>query len=136
MPTVSFTRALGRFLPAPCATVDGDTVGLSFLDTRFHSSYFTIRLLNLTVFCMLPDRLSTTCAALADPTRRAILAGLTLGEASVTKLAAAMSLPAVPKHSKVLGDGLIARGRKTQWWSCRLERFAEYLSSPWAPAAA
>jgi DNA-binding transcriptional ArsR family regulator len=73
---------------------------------------------------MLPDRLSTTYAALADPTRRAILARLALGEASVTELAEpfAMSLPAVSKHLKVLERaGLIARSRKAQWRPCRLE---------------
>jgi DNA-binding transcriptional ArsR family regulator len=73
---------------------------------------------------MLPDHLSTTYAALADPTRRAILARLALGEASVTELAEpfAMSLPAVSKHLKVLERaGLIARSRKAQWRPCRLE---------------
>jgi DNA-binding transcriptional ArsR family regulator len=73
---------------------------------------------------MSPDRLSTTYAALADPTRRAILARLTSGEASVTELAEPfeMSLPAVSKHLKVLERaGLIARGRKAQWRPCRLE---------------
>ncbi len=70
------------------------------------------------------DRLSTTYAALADPTRRAILARLTAGEASVTELAEPfeMSLPAVSKHLKVLERaGLIARGRRAQWRPCRLE---------------
>ena len=73
---------------------------------------------------MSPDRLNTTFAALADPTRRAILARLASGEASVTELAApfAMSLPAVSKHLKVLERaGLIARGREAQWRHCRLE---------------
>lgn len=73
---------------------------------------------------MSPDRLSATYAALADPTRRAILARLTTGEASVTELAEpfAMTLPAVSKHLKVLERaGLIARGRKAQWRPCRLE---------------
>jgi DNA-binding transcriptional ArsR family regulator len=73
---------------------------------------------------MLSDRLSTTYAALADPTRRAILARLTSGEASVTELAEPfdMSLPAVSKHLKVLEHaGLIARTRKAQWRPCRLE---------------
>jgi DNA-binding transcriptional ArsR family regulator len=73
---------------------------------------------------MSPDRLSATFAALADPTRRAILARLALGEASVMELAApfAMSLPAVSKHLKVLERaGLIARGREAQWRPCRLE---------------
>lgn len=70
------------------------------------------------------DTLSTTLAALADPTRRAILARLAAGEATVTDLAApfAMSLPAVSKHLKVLERaGLIARGRSAQWRPCRLE---------------
>jgi len=70
------------------------------------------------------DRLSTTFAALADPTRRAILARLASGEASVTELAQPfeMSLPAVSKHLKVLERaGLIARGRDAQWRPCRLQ---------------
>src|SRR5689334_17309748 len=69
------------------------------------------------------DRLSTTLAALADPTRPAILARLALGQTSVTDLAAPfdMSLPAVSKHLKVLERaGLIARGRDAQWRPCRL----------------
>jgi DNA-binding transcriptional ArsR family regulator len=73
---------------------------------------------------MSPDRLSTTFAALADPTRRAILARLASGQASVKELAQPfeMSLPAVSKHLKVLERaGLIARGRKAQWRPCRLE---------------
>jgi DNA-binding transcriptional ArsR family regulator len=73
---------------------------------------------------MAVDRLSATFAALADPTRRAILARLTLGETSVTELAApfAMSLPAVSKHLKVLEHaGLIRRGREAQWRPCRIE---------------
>ena len=73
---------------------------------------------------MSPDRLSTTFSALADPTRRAILARLISGEASVTELAEPfeMSLPAVSKHLKVLEHaGLITRGREAQWRPCRLE---------------
>ena len=73
---------------------------------------------------MSPDRLSITFAALADPTRRAILARLVSGEAAVTELAAPfeMSLPAISKHLKVLERaGLIARGRDAQWRPCRLE---------------
>lgn len=73
---------------------------------------------------MSTDRLSLVFSALADPTRRAILARLAAGEASVTELAApfAMSLPAVSKHLKVLERaGLIARGREAQWRPCRLE---------------
>lgn len=70
------------------------------------------------------DRLSSTFAALADPTRRAILARLASGETSVTELAEpfAMSLPAISKHLKVLERaGLIARGREAQWRPCRLQ---------------
>jgi DNA-binding transcriptional ArsR family regulator len=73
---------------------------------------------------MAHDRLSTTFAALADPTRRAILARLALGETSVKELAEPfrMSLPAVSKHLKVLERaGLIARGREAQWRPSRLE---------------
>lgn len=73
---------------------------------------------------MTADHLSTTFAALADPTRRAILARLASGEASVTQLARpfAMSMPAISKHLKVLERaGLIARGREAQWRPCRLE---------------
>src|SRR5499425_377785 len=70
------------------------------------------------------DPLTTTFAALADPTRRAILARLSSGELSVTQLAEpfAMSLPAVSKHLKVLERArLIIRGRNAQWRPCRLE---------------
>ncbi|HEX8254589.1 MAG TPA: metalloregulator ArsR/SmtB family transcription factor, partial [Thermoanaerobaculia bacterium] len=70
------------------------------------------------------DHLSVTFAALADPTRRAILARLVSGEASVTELAEPfdMSLPAISKHLKVLERaGLIARSRDAQWRPCRLE---------------
>ena len=99
------------------------------------------------------DTLDRTFAALADPTRRAILARLASGQASVTELAApfAMSLPAVSKHLKVLERaGLVARGRRAQWrpaqlqaeplhevadwladyrrfWEERMDRFDEYL---------
>jgi DNA-binding transcriptional ArsR family regulator len=70
------------------------------------------------------DHLSATFSALADPTRRAILARLALGEASVAELARpfAMSGPAISKHLKVLERaGLIARGRTAQWRPCRLK---------------
>jgi DNA-binding transcriptional ArsR family regulator len=73
---------------------------------------------------MTPDPLSATFQALADPTRRAILARLALGETSVSELAKPfeISLPAVSKHLKVLETaGLIARGREAQWRPCRLE---------------
>ena len=69
------------------------------------------------------DQLSVTFAALADPTRRAILARLAKGEATVTELAAPfdMSLPAISKHLKVLQrSGLIEQGRQAQWRPCRL----------------
>ena len=70
------------------------------------------------------DQLSSTFAALADPTRRAILSRLVSGECSVTELAEPfdMSLPAVSKHLRVLERaGLIARGREAQWRPCRIE---------------
>jgi len=70
------------------------------------------------------DRLSATFSALADPTRRAILARLSRGETSVTELAApfAITLPAVTKHLKVLESaGLITRGRHAQWRPCKLD---------------
>jgi len=70
------------------------------------------------------DHLSSTFAALADPTRRAILARLASGEASVTELAEPfeMSMPAISKHLKVLERaGLITRGRAAQWRPCRLD---------------
>ena len=70
------------------------------------------------------DRLSTTFAALADPTRRAILARLASGQCSVTELAEPfeMSMPAVSKHLRVLENaGLIARGREAQWRPCRID---------------
>lgn len=73
---------------------------------------------------MLTDTLSPIFAALADPTRRAILARLSSGEASVTELAEPfdLSLPAISKHLKVLErSGLISRGRDAQWRPCRLE---------------
>ena len=69
------------------------------------------------------DHLSTTFAALADPTRRALLARLALGEATVSELAAPfdMSLPGISKHLKVLQRaGLIEQGRQAQWRPCRL----------------
>jgi DNA-binding transcriptional ArsR family regulator len=72
---------------------------------------------------MASDPLSTTFAALADPTRRAILARLSLGEATVTELAAPfdMSLPGISKHLRVLQRaGLIEQGRQAQWRPCRL----------------
>lgn len=71
-----------------------------------------------------PDPLSDTFAALADPTRRAIIARLAQGEATVNELAAPfeISLPAISRHLKVLeAAGLISRGREAQWRPCRLE---------------
>jgi DNA-binding transcriptional ArsR family regulator len=85
--------------------------------------YLTCRLINSLVQHM-ADQLSTTFAALADPTRRAILARLARGECSVTELAEPfdMSMPAVSKHLRVLERaGLIARGREAQWRPCRIE---------------
>jgi DNA-binding transcriptional ArsR family regulator len=73
---------------------------------------------------MVTDQLSATFSALADPTRRAILARLTAGETSVNELAEPhdMSLPAISKHLKVLErSGLIVRSREAQWRPCRLK---------------
>lgn len=81
------------------------------------------------------DRLSTTFAALADPTRRAILARLVSGECSVTELAEPfeMSMPAVSKHLRVLERaGLIARGRDAQWRPCRIEAGPLKQVAEWA----
>jgi DNA-binding transcriptional ArsR family regulator len=95
------------------------------LDRRRRPHYLTSRLFNEQVKYHMPaDRLSATFSALADPTRRAILARLTLGETSVSELAEPfdMSLPAVSKHLKVLERaGLITRGRAAQWRPCRIE---------------
>ncbi len=81
------------------------------------------------------DPLSTTFAALADPTRRAILARLASGECSVTELAEPfeMSLPAVSKHLRVLERaGLIARGRQAQWRPCRIQAAPLKEVADWA----
>ena len=83
---------------------------------------------------MMTDTLSLTFSALADPTRRSILARLARGEASVTELASPfkMSLPAISKHLKVLERaGLIARGREAQWRPCRLEPEALKTVADW-----
>ena len=83
---------------------------------------------------MLSDPLSATFAALADPTRRAILARLAHGEASVTELAApfGITLPGVSKHLKVLERvGLITRSREAQWRPCRLEAAPLKNASAW-----
>jgi len=83
---------------------------------------------------MIPDQLSVTFAALADPTRRAILARLAKGEASVTELAKPfdLSLPGVSKHLKVLQRaGLITQSRNAQWRPCRLEGGRLKEASEW-----
>jgi DNA-binding transcriptional ArsR family regulator len=84
---------------------------------------------------MTADSLSTTFAALADPTRRAILARLASGQCSVTELAAPfeMSLPAVSKHLRVLERaGLIARGREAQWRPCTIQAAPLKEVAEWA----
>src|SRR4051812_5395320 len=84
---------------------------------------------------MAVDSLSTTFAALADPTRRAILARLAAGPATVKELSSpfAMSGPAVSKHLRVLERaGLIARGREAQWRPCRLEAAPLKEVAEWA----
>ena len=86
---------------------------------------------------MSTDPLSLTFAALADPTRRAILARLALGESSVSALAEpfAMSLPAVTKHLKVLQRaGLVSQGRQAQWRPCKLEAKPLQEAAGWIEA--
>jgi DNA-binding transcriptional ArsR family regulator len=80
------------------------------------------------------DSLSLVFSALADPTRRAILAGLAAGEATVNEIASpfAISLPAISRHLKVLeAAGLISRGRDAQWRPCRLEPLALQPIDDW-----
>ena len=86
---------------------------------------------------MSSDRLSSTFAALADPTRRAILKQLTHGEKTVNELAAPfrMTLPAISKHLKVLAKaGLIERSRQAQWRPCRLRAAPLKEASQWMEA--
>jgi len=83
---------------------------------------------------MAPDRLSTMFGALADPTRRAILARLALGETTVAELAKPFDIsgPAISKHLKVLEHaGLITRGREAQWRPCRIEPLALKILDEW-----
>ena len=83
---------------------------------------------------MAPDRLSTMFGALADPTRRAILARLALGETTVAELAKPFDIsgPAISKHLKVLEHaGLITRGREAQWRPCRIEPLALKSLDEW-----
>jgi len=83
---------------------------------------------------MAPDRLSTMFGALADPTRRAILARLALGETTVAALAKPFDIsgPAISKHLKVLEHaGLITRGREAQWRPCRIEPLALKSLDEW-----
>src|SRR5262245_56380749 len=95
------------------------------LDRSPSQMYLTNRLINWRVYYgMTTDRLSITFAALADPTRRAILERLAEGAATVGELAEPfeMSLPAISKHLKVLENaGLISRGRDAQWRPCQLD---------------
>src|SRR6266550_3578072 len=86
---------------------------------------------------MIPDQLSVTFAALADPTRRAILSRLSRGEASVTELAKPfdLSLPGVSKHLKVLQRaGLVRQSRKAQWRPCRLDGARLKEAAEWVVA--
>jgi len=104
------------------------------LDIGRRPIYLTYRLFNLKVHNSMASDLSITFAALADPTRRAILARLALGETTVTKLAEPfqMSGPAISKHLKVLERaGLITRGREAQWRPCRLEAGPLKKASDW-----
>jgi DNA-binding transcriptional ArsR family regulator len=104
------------------------------IDSGAATQYLTHKLNNIGP-CKVPlDPLSATFSALADPTRRAILARLALGETSVSELAQpfAMSMPAISKHLKVLEHaGLITRGREAQWRPCRLEPKALKTVDAW-----
>lgn len=104
------------------------------LDATFAGLYLTNWLYNLLVNYMSADRLSATFAALADPTRRAILARLATGETTVAELAKPFRItgPAVSKHLKVLEQaGLITRGREAQWRPCRIEPGALKVVDDW-----
>lgn len=104
------------------------------VDFAAFRSYFTNQLFNYWVQYGMEDALSATFGALADPTRRAILARLALGEASVSELAQPfdMSMPAISKHLKVLEHaGLISRSREAQWRPCKLEPLALKSVDDW-----
>src|SRR4029077_18153779 len=110
--------------PAPRRRAEGRLDEADRLTRREFVFNLSVKYMSAATGNMSPDHLTSTFAALADPTRRAILARLASGETSVTDLARPfdMSLPAVSKHLKVLeGAGLIARGRDAQWRPCRLE---------------
>jgi DNA-binding transcriptional ArsR family regulator len=123
--SAQFAHKFSREVIPPALNCRASWTIIRALDSLFVRLYFTYGLINQMVHHnMWADRLSTTFAALADPTRRAILARLARGEASVTELAGpfSISLPAISKHLKVLERaGLIARGRDAQWRPCRLE---------------
>jgi DNA-binding transcriptional ArsR family regulator len=94
------------------------------LDKSRFGPYLAPTLISKDAKYKMPDPLSMTLAALADPTRRAILARLSQGEATVNELAEPfeISLPSISRHLKVLeGAGLITRGRQAQWRPCKLE---------------
>jgi DNA-binding transcriptional ArsR family regulator len=110
------------------------------LDTKSRALYLTNRLSTMATSNTLiseqlpPNQLNATFAALADPTRRAILAHLMSGEASVTELAEpfAMSMPAISKHLKVLERaGLITRSREAQWRPSRIQAAPLKGASDW-----
>jgi DNA-binding transcriptional ArsR family regulator len=104
------------------------------LNTALQILYLTLWLFNQEVEYDMQDHISSTFSALADPTRRAILARLALGETSVTELAAPfeMSMPAISRHLKVLEKaGLIARGREAQWRPCKLKAEPLKQASDW-----
>jgi DNA-binding transcriptional ArsR family regulator len=111
-------------------------VGKGFDSGRpeFACVYFTDPLINDQVNHVTSDALTTTFAALADPTRRAILARLAVGETTVNELAAPfdISLPAISRHLKVLERaGLISRTARAQWRPCRLEPVALRAVAAW-----
>lgn len=106
----------------------------NLLDEEILLAYIPERLFNHLVIFMIPHSLDTTFAALADPTRRAILARLALGEATVMELAEpfAMTQPAISKHIKVLEKaGLISRGRDAQRRPCKIKPEALNEAMTW-----
>ena len=115
----------GALIALPGPERNRDHVFNLVVDNDSATGYSTIQFTTLRLNTdMATDRLSLTLSALADPTRRGILARLATGEATVTELAEPydMSLAAVSKHLKVLeGAGLISRGKEAQWRPCKLE---------------
>ena len=130
LPSVQDVGLLVRARPHDARLKSG-----SRLDSATHALYFPSQVItHLVKHNVAADELSVIFGALADPTRRAILARLAQGEATVLELAEPfdLSLPAVSKHLKVLQRaGLISQGRRAQWRPCRLEPGALQRADDW-----